>query len=441
MLTVFALLVAICIESTTVASIAPVSCQSAAPNQTTLHLPSFNLSVPDSPFGLVYSSNDVAFVALGSNLGVLNTSTSPPRLFRTIPLPVYNIDIDATVDDNGASELTITADKREVWIADGPGAVVVNADKAATGDGDAIVGTLITQEFSSALRVTLSADEDFAFVSQEYGTNVTQKRGAIQVFKVSRFENRTVSGTYIGKIVLEYSVVGSALSGDGQTLFVVSEATRASLLVNQTRGVVSALDVATLKTDPSMALRAGVDAGCQAVRIVTSPDGRYVWVTARQSNQLVVFDAAKLAANQTDEALVAKIQVGTSPVGLTFVHGGRYIITADTNRFNYTGATSGLTVVDVQKALNGAQGFPRIPSGLFPRAFAVSPDGNTVLVSQYDSQAVQALDIRDLDAMIGSNSTSPTTTGQPTAVPTAAAAVKDFSLAGALVAGIVEFLV
>jgi DNA-binding beta-propeller fold protein YncE len=195
----------------------------------------------------------------------------------------------------------------------------------------------------------------------------------------------------VGYIELEYLVVGTALSPDGKRLYATSET------VNRiaTRGTLSVLDVATLETNPSAALIARVGAGCGPVRVAVSHDGKHVWVTARESNMLLAFDAAKLESNSSG-ALVASVQVGTSPVGLVFVNSGRHIITADSNRFGYKNTTTGLTVVDVEAALKGKQGFPRIPTGLFPREFALSPDGKTLLVSDFDSRIVQAVNVSQL---------------------------------------------
>jgi hypothetical protein len=119
--------------------------------------------------------------------------------------------------------------------------------------------------------------------------------------------------------------------------------------------------VATLKTKPPQALLASVHAGCGAVRVVVSPHGGHVWVTLKESNMLLGFDVAKVLSNSSD-ALVASVQVGTSPVGITFVNHERHLITADSNRFSYSGVATGLTVVDVGAALEGTQGSPRIPT-------------------------------------------------------------------------------
>lgn len=200
-----------------------------------------------------------------------------------------------------------------------------------------------------------------------------------------------VSSIYVGYISLGLQVVGTALSPDGSRLYATSEHTNSS----STQGTLSVLDVATLLTDPSKSLLASIDAGCSPVRVAVSPNSKHVWVTARESNILLAFDAAKLESNPSD-SLVASTQVGTSLISLTFVNYGQHIITADSNALSYANASSGLTVVNVETALNGKQDFPRIPTGLVPREFAVSPDGTILLVSEYDSEAIQVVDISQL---------------------------------------------
>ena len=76
---------------------------------------------------------------------------------------------------------------------------------------------------------------------------------------------------------------------------------------------------------------------------------------------------------------------------------------ADSNRFAgmdpalYGNATSGLSVVDVNAAIRGERAnLGQIPTGLFPREMAVSPDGRTILVSIFGSMMVQAVDVATL---------------------------------------------
>lgn len=170
-----------------------------------------------------------------------------------------------------------------------------------------------------------------------------------------------------------------------------------------TQGTLSVVDVETLKTDPSKALISKVAAGCGPVRLLVSRDDQVVWVTARGSTALLAFDASKLISNQR-AALLASVQVGTSPVGLRFAGANeRRILTANSNRFAslntslYGTATTELSVVDVDAAIRGEQAnLGQIPTGLFPRELAISPNGKTILVSDYGSLMIQAIDVSTL---------------------------------------------
>lgn len=156
------------------------------------------------------------------------------------------------------------------------------------------------------------------------------------------------------------------------------------------------LDVRTLEIDPALSVLTGTNAtaGCSPVRAIVTRDGKTVWVTARESNRLLAFNATRLLSDP-GSALIASVEVGTSPVGLVFAKRESRILTADSNRFGYANATTGLSVVDVQAALRGSPSavLGYISTGLFPRNFAPSQDGKTILVTDYSSAQIQAIDV------------------------------------------------
>lgn len=360
-----------------------IPCQEAAPQQKNLtNVRTALVSVPQNPFGVVYALNqDVAFVALNNTLGVLSTSTFAPSLLRQIPLP-----------GSGAAGIALTHDGHHVLVSIGTGAAIVDVAKAVAGNSDAVVGILNGTAGNSAIEVTITQDDKYAFVTQEDGTAQTSYRGDIEVFQLHKSTvNSSVSGTYIGELTLGYFVVGSALSPNGSLLYSTSEV---GAIVNGTyQGVLSAIDVETLRTNPSSALLSNAIAGCSPVRVLVSSDGKVLWVTARESNRLLAYEAAKLISDPNN-ALLASVQVGTSPVGLIFAKHESRIITADSNRFYYANATAGLSVVDVHAALRGEQAvLGQIPTGFFPRELAISPSGSTILVADYDSEQVQSVDV------------------------------------------------
>ena len=382
-----------------VTAVSVPGCQTVAPPEKNLtKVRTAEITVPANPFGVVYARRkDIAFVALNTSLGVLNTSAFIPNLIHEIPLPAPYVSL------SGSTGIALTHDGRHVLVtAFSAALIVVDVAKAATGRPDAVVGVLngTAAAGASAIEVSTSEDDRYAFVSQEDGSRQTGGRGTIEVFKLERpAANGTVSGTYVGYLTLGDLVVGTALSSDGRTLYATSE----TASNNTTQGTLSVIDVEKLKTDPSKALISKATAGCEPVRVIVSRDDRTVWVTARESNALLAFDASKLASNQS-AALLASVQVGTSPVGLRFAGANhRRILTANSNRFAgsdpsvYGNATTGLSVVDVDAALRGEKAnLGQIPTGLFPRELAVSPDGKTILVSDYGSSMVQAIDVSTL---------------------------------------------
>jgi DNA-binding beta-propeller fold protein YncE len=365
------------------------ACQTVAPPQKNLtNVRTSLVSVPADPFGVVYALHeDVAFVTLDDNLGVLDTTAFIPSLLHLILLPVKEF-------GSGAAGIALTHDGGHILVTLNTAAVIVDAAKAAAGSSDAVVGALNGTAGNSAIEITITQDNEYAFVSQEYGNNQTGYRGDIEVFQLHKpTANGSVAGIYIGELTLGVAVVGTALSPDGCYLYATSEV--AAIINGTQQGALTVIDVETLKTNPnsSQAILSSAVAGCAPVRVIVSSDGKVVWVTARQSNKLLAFNASKLLSDPND-ALLAAVEVGTWPVGLTFAKQESRILTADSNRQNYTNATAGLSVVDVEAALRGEQAvLGSIPTGLFPREFAISPNGSTILVTDYYSQQVQAADV------------------------------------------------
>ena len=382
-----------------VGAVTAPGCQTVAPLEKNLtSVRTTEITVPAPPFGVVYAQqSDIAFVALNQSLGVLNTSAFTPTLIHEIPLPAPYVSV------SGAAGIGLTHNGRYVLVtASSAAVIVVDAAKAATGSPEAVVGVLTGAAAAgdSSIEVTISEYDKYAFVSQEYGSSQTSGRGTIEVFKLQRpTTNGTVSGTYVGYLVLGDAVVGTALSPDGRILYATSETASS----NTTQGTLSVIDVKKLEIDPSKALISNVPAGCGPVRVIVSRNNQVVWVTARESNALLAFDASKLVSNRTT-ALLASVQVGTSPVGLVFSGANESrILTANSDRFAgldpsvYGNATTGLSVVNVDAAIRGEQAsLGQIPTGLFPREMAVSPDGKTILVTDYGSSMIQAVDVSTL---------------------------------------------
>jgi hypothetical protein len=72
-------------------------------------------------------------------------------------------------------------------------------------------------------------------------------------------------------------------------------------------------------------------------------------------------------------------------------------VVADSDRFNAPGQSASLAVVDVADALAGKPALlGYLPAGGFPRDMAVSPGGGTLLVANFTSHQLEAVNIAAL---------------------------------------------
>ena len=373
------------------------------------------LSTGGSPFGVAVTPDGrYGFAAVqgggtgGSVIDVLRmakTASGQPVLVRSIP-----------VAGQPLGE-TITPDGKYLLAADGNGAVVISVARAESGAASAVLGTLAAPSGSgtgqgalsaSATEVATSRDGRYAFVTLEY-----DQRAA--VFNLADAVSRGFgSADYVGSIPLGQAAVGLAVSPGGRWLYATSEiaapaqhpvgirasagaalsasqAASAEIEPNEPAGTLTLIDLQRAETDPAHSVVATVDAGCQPVHVVTAANGTQVWVTARASDDVLCFAAARLVTNPS-HALVAVVRVGEAPVALTAVRDGALVVVADSNRFGAPGAHADLTVINAADALDGRPAIVGdIPAGLFPRDMTAAPNG-TVLVSNFSSGQLEAVD-------------------------------------------------
>jgi DNA-binding beta-propeller fold protein YncE len=355
------------------------ACSTAVAGQPRLHDVRMGfLPMRGSPFGVVTAPRGTwSFVATAAGVEVLSDQALVPRVVHELRLP-----------SGGGVGDTVTRDGRYVLAVDDAGAVVLNAQRAEQGSAGAVLGQLAAPGGGGgAIEVATSADGRFAFVTLE-GT------GRMAVFNLATaLADHFHGSSLLGEVPLGIAPVGMALSPDGRWLYATSEAGGGP---HGRSGSLKVIDVHTAETDPSRAVVASAVAGCGAVRVVASADGRTVWVTARESDALLAFSAAGLRRDPAT-ALRADVRVGEAPVGLALVDHDTRVVVADSNRFGARGARSELTVVNTAAALAGRPAVAgSLPAGLFPREEAVEPDGHTLLVSNFQSSQLEAVDVSRL---------------------------------------------
>jgi hypothetical protein len=350
----------------------------AAPMLSTVH--TAMTRVPGAPFGIAATHNGRwDLIAIGSYVGVIKNSRAGQAVMRRIKLP----------EGSASRGEALTHGGRYLLVADkGPGADVLNVRKAIHGQPGAVMGSLSGgSPLKGGFEIAITRNSRFAFVT-------LASSAKIAVFNLHRALTRGFGPSdFIGTIPVDYHPVGIALSPNGRWLYATNE----HLARGVNHGTLSVISVSKAESSPATAVVSTVDAGCQPVRVIVSKDGNVVWVSARGSDALVGFSAARLVSDPR-HALIAWVRVGIAPIGLALVKCGSLIVAADSDRFHVGGKSPNLAVVDVRHALAGQP--PRLlgylPSGQIPREMTTVPGAHQLLIDNYGSDQLESVGLTGL---------------------------------------------
>ena len=160
-------------------------------------------------------------------------------------------------------------------------------------------------------------------------------------------------------------------------------------------GLLDVIDIERWANGQGSPIVAEVLAGCSPVRVV--PDGAEVniWVSARESNEVIGFNLASLLAGSS--APLAAATVGPSPVGIALVGDENYVLVVNSNRFGNTTAPQTATLLHIT---SGGETLSTVSyqTGGFPRELAVSPSGLTAYVIDNGSSEITVIDLTKLKA-------------------------------------------
>jgi DNA-binding beta-propeller fold protein YncE len=296
-----------------------------------------------------------------------------PRLVRLVSLPANLA---------GANGMAMTPNGRLLLVAGSTATAVLSVPALEAGTNADVVG-ILADAGEGQFEVAVSADGRYAFVTDEI-------TGGLSVFNLALALQHGFSapGVAVGIVSLADGAVGIAISPDGQQLYVTTYGAYGPhgqlWLIDAARAESGATGAAVLRH---------VAAGCQPVRVAVAPDGRTVWVTALQSDALLAFSTAGLESDPSN-ALRAVVRVGSEPVGLLLVDGGRVALVANSNRglVPGTGSTQPQTisVVNTSAALgHRAALIGVVPAGLFPRDVTFDQATGRVLLANFNSDSIE----------------------------------------------------
>ncbi len=369
--------------TTTPATAATAPCASRAAALPALdHVRTALAGLPATPYAIV-SRPRYSFVSAPGEVDVLGNSGFAPRVMRRIALPASA--------GNGQPGLALTHDGRYLLVAAGSGAVVIDVHRAEDGSRRAVLGRLTSATqgnpaLAGSVAVAISPDDRYAYVARG-------RASGIAVFDLAAaLADRLRSSGYIGRVPLRYGPSDVAVDPGGRWLY----ATALASVNGAGSGTLSVIDATRAQTDPATAVVHSVAAGCEPVRVALSADGRLVWVTALADHAVIGFSRSRLLRHPR-RARVAYVLVGSAPVGVLAVDGGRRLLVADSGPSASSAPGPGVSVVNVGAALAGRPAaLGSVPAGVYPRDLTVPPGGRTAYVTNSGSAQVEAVNLNDL---------------------------------------------
>lgn len=349
------------------------------------------VDVPGKPFGIAFSSDGCwMFVSMTTAMhqgaiAVLHDAGGEYSIARVVKL-----------QDGGTGE-ALTHDGRLLIVAEWDDAAVFDVGELEQASGRALAGHLDDGHDPGAVYVISSLDDQLLFVSDE---NSRQ----IDVFDLAKWRIAHFKGNpRIGRIPTGVGPVGFALSPDGDWLYSTSEQAPRHAGFDDScqpeygrghrhpEGLLLRIDVTKAATNPRTSLSGGIQAGCSPVRVAASPDGQYLWVTARGDNAVLRVPASALTSK--DRVNVTSFDVGGGPVGIAVRPDGKQVWIALSNRFHNTKYNpQGREVVGLLGADQSQTGSIRAvsePASAFPRELVFLPDGRTFAVGLFAAKRIE----------------------------------------------------
>jgi len=329
--------------------------------------------------------------AAKGGVAVVDLAGGEPSLARVLPL------------DDSPYGMTLTHDGRLLIVASDDRVAFVDATRLVAGSADALLGYLTDAPLAGRMYANVTRDDRWLFVSDESERSIS----VIDVMKAraSGFDASAV----VGRIPVGRAPIALTFSTDDRLLYTTSQeapesfgwpavcrapgSDTARFQVPYPQGAVLVIDVARATREPVRSVIASVAAGCNPVRLVTSPDGDVAYVTARTDNALLAYDTRRLLSD-SGHALIGRVPVGSSPVGVAVLKGGAWVAVTNSNRFGVSSAPPSITIIDAQKlTTGGAAVLGTLPTGAFPRELSVTADQRTLLLTNFDSKTIALIDI------------------------------------------------
>lgn len=365
--------------------------------------PSTFVSLPSHPFQALpsadgcwlFAAQAAAAPGLPGGIAVLRNVEGSFRLDHVMPIA------------GNPTGMVLTHDGTLLIVANGRAVTFVDVGRLTTTRTDAVVGAIAEGREFGRIYVNVTKDDRHLFVANERTASVT----VIDLAKARA--TSFAASSVIGEIPTGRAPIALIFSNDERLLYVTSQEAPASVhwpaecrpqgaaananAPDHRPGAINVVDVARAGREPARSVVSVIRAGCNPVRLALSPDGHVAYVTARTDDAVLVFDARRFVGD-TAGALIATVPVGTAPVGVAVVNDGATVLVTNSNRFA-SGADDrqSVTVIDAGTVRRGAAAVVgSVPAGAFPREMRLLPGGRALVLTNFNSNSIQIIDLARL---------------------------------------------
>jgi DNA-binding beta-propeller fold protein YncE len=369
-----------------------LACNGAAAKPVTL------VDVPGQPFSAIPSA-DGCWVYVSLTSGTADTGPGVALYSRKHG----DLALERTLPISGSPMgMALTHDGQLLIVASGANVAFVDVERLTSGAPKAVLanwnagGRLAARSYAM-----VSADDHYVFVTDEFSGIVSILD--LAAARASGFSQRP----QLRNVTVGSHPVGLTLSSDQRYLLVASEIMSAADSERHCRGEdvahgeqahaegsITVIDVPAALTNPAAAVVKTVRAGCNPVRITSSPESGRVYVTARGSNALLVFEESQLTSPMAQDRPV-QVAVGNAPIGVHLLDHGRRVLVANSDRWAASSnGVQSISVLDTAKiGATPASLVGSIPVHGFPREIRSTDDGNTLLVTNFSARALEVVDL------------------------------------------------
>ncbi len=239
--------------------------------------------------------------------------------------------------------MVLTHDARLLIVASDDRVAFLDPSRLIAGSPDAILGYLTDAPMAGRVYANVTSDDRWLFLSDES----TRTISVVDLVKAraSGFDDSAV----VGQVPVGRAPIALTFSTDHRLLYTTSQVAPSEYgwpsvcsapgsdarrqPAQYAQGAILVVDVARATQDPATAVVGAVAAGCNPVRLVTSPGGDVAYVSARTDNVLLAFDTRKLLSDPS-HALIGRVPVGDAPVGVAVFDGGARVPVTSSNRFS-----------------------------------------------------------------------------------------------------------